>query len=168
MRMRFLSVVIALLLAAPLTACGGGDGKDLGPYVDAVAAEFADPSDEDSLALSKEQARCAAQHSIDAIGEDKVAEFDTPEDLVDATKEDLVALDLDDDTLDTIADDLVDCFGGVDFLLDFLKDAGATDEQVECVRGAVTDAELVSSVRADLAGETDEKFDNELGACLGG
>jgi hypothetical protein len=166
MRKRSVSVLIALLVAAPLTACGD-DGADLGPYVDAVAADLAKPPDDDSPPLSEEQARCAAEHAVDAIDEDIITGFDTPEDLVAATEENLASLDLDDATLDKIADDFVACFGGVQFLLDFLTEFGVSDAQVDCVRDSITDDEVVGSVRADIAGETNEEFDNEIGACLG-
>ncbi len=166
MRMRSVSLLIALLLAVPLTACGD-DGTDLGPYVDAVAADLAKTPEDDSPPLSEEQARCAAEHAIDAIDEDTITGFDTPEDLVAATEENLASLDLDDATLDTIAADFVACFGGVQFLIDFLTEFGVSDDQVDCVRDTITDDEVVGSVRADLAGETNEEFDTQIGACLG-
>ncbi len=166
MRMRSVSVLIALLVAAPIAACGD-DGADLGPYVDAFAADLAGPADDDGPPLSEEQARCAAEHAVDAIDEDIITGFDTPEDLVAATEENLAALDLDDQTLDTIADDFVACVGGVQFLVDFLTEVGVSDEQVDCVRDSITDDELAGSVRADIAGETNEEFENEIGACLG-
>lgn len=166
MRTRSVSVVIALLVATPLAACGD-DGADLGPYVDAVAADLAKASDDDSPPLSEEQARCAAKHAIDAIDEDIITAFDTPEDLVAATEENFASLDLDDATLDTIADGFGACVGGVQFFLDFLTEAGVSDEQVDCVRDSITDDEVVGSVRAVLAGETNEEFDAEIGACLG-
>jgi len=164
--MRSASVLVVLLVAVPLTACGD-DGADLGPYVDAVAADLAKPSDDGGPSLSDEQARCAAEHAVDEIGEDIITGFDTPEDLVAATEENLAALDLDDETLDTIADDFVACVGGVQFLVDFLTEFDVSDEQVDCVRDSITDDELAGSVRADLAGETNEEFDTEIGACLG-
>ena len=166
MRMRTVPVLMALLIVASLAACGD-DAADLGPYVDAVAAEFAKPPEDDSPPLNEAQARCAAEHAIDAIDEDIITGFGTPEALVAATKENLASLDLDDATLDTIAADFVACLGGVQFLLDFHSEAGVSDEQVNCVRDSITDDEVVGSVRADLAGETNEQFDTEMGACLG-
>jgi hypothetical protein len=160
------SVLIALLLAAPLTACGD-DGADLGPYVDAVAADLAKPPDDDSPPLSDEQARCAAEHTIGAIDEDIITGFDTPQDLVAATEENLASLDLNDETLDTIADDFVSCLGGIQFFLDALTEFGVTEEQVNCVRDSFTEDEFAASIRADLAGETNEELDERLGACLG-
>jgi predicted small lipoprotein YifL len=166
MRTRSVSVLVALLVVTTLAACGD-DGPDLEPYVDAVAADLAKAPEDDSPPFSEEQARCAAEHAIDAIDEDVITGFDTPEDLVAATEENLASLDLDDATLDTIADDIVACVGGVEFFVDFLTEAGVSDEQVDCVRDSITEDELVGSVRADLAGETNEVFDTEIGACLG-
>ena len=166
MRIRSVSVIMALLVAAPLTACSN-DGADLGPYIDAVAANLAKPPKDDGPPLSEEQARCAAESVIDAIDEDIITGFGTPEALVAASEDNLASLNLDDATLDVIASDFVACVGGVQFMLDFLTEVGVSDEQVSCVRDSITDDEMVRQVRADLAGGTLEEFDNEMGACLG-
>jgi hypothetical protein len=146
-----------------LTACGGGsdEGANLEPYVIAVAAHFAETGN-----ASDEQSRCAAEQVIDAIDEDVITEFDTPEDFVSATDKNLAALDLDDETLDTIAEGYVSCLGGMQFVLDALTDSGASDEQVECVRGSITEDEMVADFRADVAGETDEALETQLDACF--
>lgn len=166
MRIRSVPVFIAMLVVASLTACGN-DEADLGPYVDAAAANFAETPDDDSVPLSDVQARCAAEHAVDAIDEDIITGFGTPEEFAAATKENLAPLNLDDSTLDTIADDFAACFGGLQFLLDFLTEFGVSDEQVDCVRENISEDDVVGSIRADIAGETNEEFDTEIGACLG-
>jgi hypothetical protein len=157
--------VAVLLCAVTAAGCGNDDGPDLDPYIDAVAADIAKP-DEGSPAIPKDKARCAAEKAIAAIDEDVITEFDTPEDLVAATTDDLTALDLDDATLDTIAEDFVGCLGGLDFYLDALADFGVPKEGIACVEDAVTDKDFIASVRADIAGETDEAFDEATGACF--
>jgi hypothetical protein len=163
-RLRLPLAIIVVLAAGPLTACGDDDDVDLGPYIDAVAADFAEP-DADSPPVNNEQAQCAAEHAVEEVGEDKIAEYDTPEDLVAATKENLVALDLDAETLDTIAEEIVDCLGGMEYLLDALAGFGLTEDQIACVAGAISEDEFVASVRADIGGGVDEEFEGKIGAC---
>lgn len=169
--MRLRSVIsLVVVLVATFAACGSdsSSNSDLDPYIDALAADFA-KADDESPPVSDEQARCAAEKSIEAIDEDVITAYDTPQALIDATKDNLSALDLDDGTLDTIAEEIVGCFGGVDFMLDALAEAGLTQAQVDCIRGSLTEADFVASVRADIAGETaPPEFEQKISACAEG
>jgi hypothetical protein len=169
MRSRTVSVLIGVLVAVPLAGCGddGNDGADLEPYIAALAADFAEPDDENPP-ISEEQARCAAENAIGAVDEDVVTGVGTPEEFVAATEENLVALDLDDETLDTIAEEIVSCFGGTEFFVDLFASTGASDEQLDCLRESITEDEFVASLRADLAGETDDEFGTQIETCFEG
>lgn len=165
---RILTGLLAVVAVATIAACGGDDEADLGPYIDALAADFA-KSEEDEPPVSEEQARCAAESSINAIDEDVITAYETPEALIEATEENLTALDLDDETLDEVAEGIVDCLGGVDFMLDALAGFGLTEEQVSCVGDAIDESDFVASIRADLAGEEeDAAFGEKIDACAGG
>jgi hypothetical protein len=165
---RILAGVLTVVAVATLAACGGDDDKaDLGPYIDALAADFA-KTDDNEPPVSEEQARCVAESSVKAIDEDVITAYETPEALVEATEEDLTALDLDDETLDEVAEGIVECLGGIDFMLDALAGFGLTDEQVSCVGDTIDEADFVASIRADLAAEEDAAFGEKIEACAGG
>lgn len=102
--------VAALLL---LAACSDDDGPsaEAAPYVDALAAELAEPADEGALVLPEEAARCFAEGVVDVLDVERLSEAGvTPAEV--AEMESFVDLDVevDDDAQGRVADAATDCF----------------------------------------------------------
>lgn len=94
----------ALLVALVLGACSD-DEVDAQPYVDAAAAQLAAPSDEGSIALDEDEARCIAEAVVDVVGAERLDEAGiTPEEFGSAGTFDALdrEVDLPDDATERI------------------------------------------------------------------
>lgn len=116
-RARLIGAAVVALLA--LGACGSGDdGSDSSatseaeaqPYVDALAAELAEPSDEGDVAFTEHEAECLAVAIIDAAGAATLADAGvSPQELADADSLNDFDIDIDAEGRAALEDAAVEC-----------------------------------------------------------
>ena len=198
-RLRMLAVPAALLLA--LAACGGDDDDDdttggddtevtADTTADTTAGDTTEPAattggtgasgetfeaDEyvdalvEDIGGDEENATCVAEALVDAIGTERLeASGVTPEEFVAISSLDEVGLQLDESAAPALQAELEACPSLVDL---FGEAADASDEQVECVRDNLSQAQIAELFAVQFTGGTpsQELIDAQAAvqACIG-
>ena len=169
---RTLAVV---LLAFAAGACGDdGGGADPQPYVDALVEEFEDSGDGGDAALSDDEAECAAEQTVEALGADELEDAGIePEDLADADDPSDLDMDVSEAQARGAAEAFVEC---IDSVAELLAGEDAPDEAVDCIDDNFDEDEFVDALTLQYTGEDDGEaadavFEDLFEACgefLGG
>jgi len=173
--MRRTAVVMCMLGALVLGACGDDDDDDGGsagdvseeeqPYVDAMAASFQE-GEEGGLVMSEEQAECIAPRWMDTIGLERLQEAGVePADIGDDEDDELTSLGLSEEE----GGELYDAFGECDvdvqglFIDSLAEDSDLSEEDRDCLAQNFDDDLLRRVMVASLTeGEEALQQDDEL------
>lgn len=185
---------LLLLLAVPallLAACGDDDGaddtagggdtetpaedtpaeevpEDLQPYADAIAADL--ESQDEGLGFTSEQYQCIGDRSAAVFGVERLEAVGTPEEVIEATGEDLTALEPTDDEVAEVVDAYFACVPDIGDTLREAFLAEETGETRECLEGVLTDELLRDVLEATLAADQSAQGQliEELSVCESG
>lgn len=149
---------LALLVSASvLAACGDDDSSADArqPYVDGLAETFAADDLSDEFSFTDENAECVASRSAEVIGVERLEEVGDPQDVTEATTDDLAVFDLHQDELDQISAAFLDCIDDAEQLLrdEFLEGSPVEGEQAACVAGLVDRDLLIRILSTGIGGE---------------
>jgi hypothetical protein len=143
-----------VILAFAVTACGDdGGGEDAQPYIDALTDEFQNPEDADDAGLSDDEAACAAEGTVEALGADELASAGIdPDELADANDPTELDMELSEEQARGAAEALVGC---IDSVAELLAGEEAPDEAVECIEENFDEEGFVDALTLEYTGEDD-------------
>ena len=146
-----------------LTACGGG--ADEQEAKDNLKASF---TEDDSLgAATEEQAECVADGMVDELGVETLQEYNIlDEDL--AYNEDPGEVEMSEDDADKASTVVVDCIDLASLFTSEMEssDQGLTDEQKECVEGAIDEDAMKEMLSAEFQGKESDAMDDMTGEIM--
>ena len=147
-----------------LTACGDG-GADEQEAKDNLKASF---TEDDSLgAATEEQAECVANGMVDELGVETLQEYNIlDEDL--AYNEDPGEVEMSEDDADKASTVVVDCIDLASLFTSEMEssDQGLTDEQKECVEGAIDEGAMKEMLSAEFQGKESDAMDDMTGEIM--
>lgn len=158
MRIR-LAGIVTLGLALALGGCGGSNEERQAR--DAIAASMLE-SDDDTFAVTEEQANCVGDGFVDRIGVDRLQEYGLlSEDL--SSGEDVGDLSMAQEDADEAADVMLDCMDIRESIMsEFDAEIPAGNEETrQCVEESLSDDVLRSFLSAVISGN-DTQAEQEL------
>lgn len=159
-------VLCALLLV--VAACGGDDGDgDLALYA-AALAESTD--DGDGPDLTDDERDCLGDLAAEVIGIERLEEVGDPDDVLEATEDDLSVFDLSKGELRVVAEGYFDCAPGVrGQLIDTL--AKGDEDLYDCLDDAFDQDDLIDLSATSIGGDDPDEaqtavLTEAMGSCL--
>lgn len=150
MRRAFIAAVVLVLAAA---ACGDDGGADAQPYIDALTEEFQDPEDEGDVPLSEDEAECAAERTVEALGADELEDAGVdPDDLADASNPTDLDMEISEEQARGAAEAVVDC---IESIPELLAGEDAQEEALDCIEDNFDEDEFVDALTLEYTGEDD-------------
>lgn len=142
-------------LAETLTGCTPGaepGSSDERAEYEAALAEFIF---DDGSEVTEEEAACIATAAVDVVGRDRIVALGTPDEFVDATSDDLSALDLTDEELVAVGGAYFECAPSTLALVrdGFVVGTELTGDAATCVAGLIDETEGAKIVALSLAGD---------------
>jgi hypothetical protein len=143
-----------VMLAFAFTACGDdGGGEDAQPYIDALTDEFQSPEDAGDAGLSDEEAECAAEGTVEALGADELADAGIdPDDLADAEDPTELDMEISEEQARGAAEALVGC---IESVAELLAGEDAPDEAVACIEENFDEDAFVDALTLEYTGDDD-------------
>jgi hypothetical protein len=158
-----------LLLTFAAAGCGDdGGGADAQPYIDALIEEFQSSDEGGGAALSDDEAECAAEQTVEAIGADELEDAGIePDDLADADDPSDLDMEISEEQARGAAEAFVDC---IDSVAELLAGEDAPEEAVDCIDENFDEDEFVDALTLQYSGEDDGEaadavFENLFEAC---
>ncbi len=162
------TLAVASVLLMTLTACGGGDDEQTAK--ENLRASFAEEDTFDGT--TEEQANCIADGIVDELGVDKLKEYELLNDDLEVNKEP-GEVEMSEEDADASAEAIIECVDVASLFTAGMDDTeqSLTDEQRECVEGAVDEDAMKEVLSAEFQGEQSNAMDEmtgEIMTCLMG
>jgi hypothetical protein len=142
------------MLALAFTACGDdGGGEDAQPYIDALTDDLQTPEGAGDAGLSDDEAECAAEGTVEALGADELAAAGIdPDELADANDPTELDMEISEAQARGTAAARVGC---IDSVAEVLAGQGAPDEAVECIDENFDEDAFVDALTLEYSGDDD-------------
>lgn len=158
-----MTIGLVAVLALLFGACGGSSGDDLDAYADALAAGVQADDSDGSVEVSDDEADCIGSAAAKVIGLDALKEIGTPDEVTEASTEDLSAFSLSDGAALDIATQYVGCIPNiVEQFADMVSEGD--DDVAECLNEDIDTDMLVPSFQAVI--QTGEQSDETIDEAL--